>query len=51
MGTEALTNDIKTLEKFAVTIYEFSSHDLDRALESALKCMDIVLEQKLSSQS
>lgn len=45
METEALTNDIKTLEKFAVTIYEFSSQDLDRALESALKCMELVLRQ------
>ena len=46
MDTTALKNDIKTLEKFAATIYEFSSHDLDMALESALKCMEIVLKQE-----
>ena len=46
MDKEALKNDLKTLEKFAVTIYEFSSQDLGDALESALKCMEIVLNQK-----
>jgi hypothetical protein len=51
MDIKALTNGIKTLERFAITIYEFSNQDLDRALETALKCMDVVLEQKLSSQS
>ena len=46
MDKEALNNHIKTLEKFAVAIYEFSSQDLDRALESALKCMEIVLTRE-----
>ena len=46
MDTRSLKNDIKTLERFTEKINEFSSQALDRALESALKCMEIVLKQE-----